>query len=119
MAAGSVRVLLVEDEPKLAFAVQTLLEASGCCELVGTASAGTAAVAMCTALRPDVVILDVRLAELDGISAALEIRRAVPGTRIVIYSGDEASLRQANAAGFPDTLLKGAIADDLIALLGP
>ena len=35
----------------------------------------------------------------------------------VIYSGDEASLRRANDAGFPDTLLKGAIADDLIELV--
>jgi DNA-binding NarL/FixJ family response regulator len=119
MAAGAtVRVLLVEDEPKLAFAVQTLLELSGNCELVGTAVEGTTAISMCSELRPDVVILDVRLAELDGISAAVEIRRVAPDTRIVIYSGDEASLRQANDAGFPNTLLKGAIADDLIELVG-
>jgi DNA-binding NarL/FixJ family response regulator len=112
MAAGeTVRVLLVEDEPKLAFAVQTLLE------LVGTTTAGTAAISMCAELRPDVVILDIRLAELDGISAAVEIRRVAPGTRIVIYSGDEVSLQRANDAGFPDTLLKGAIADDLIELV--
>jgi DNA-binding NarL/FixJ family response regulator len=118
MTAGeTVRVLLVEDEPKLAFAVQTLLETSAGCELVGTATAGTTAISMCAELRPDVVILDVRLAELDGISAAVEIRRVAPGTRIVIYSGDEVSLQRANDAGFPDTLLKGAIADDLIELV--
>jgi DNA-binding NarL/FixJ family response regulator len=116
-ARETVRVLLVEDEPTLAFAVQTLLETSGGCELVGVAAEGTTAIAMCRELRPDVVILDVRLAELDGISAAVEIRRAAPVTRIVIYSGDEASLRRANDAGFPDTLLKGAIADDLIELV--
>jgi DNA-binding NarL/FixJ family response regulator len=118
MTAGeAVRVLLVEDEPKLAFAVQTLLETSTGCELVGTATAGTTAISMCAELRPDVVILDVRLAELDGISAAVEIRRAAPGTRIVIYSGDEVSLQRANDAGFAHTLLKGAIADDLIELV--
>jgi DNA-binding NarL/FixJ family response regulator len=116
-AGAAVRVLLVEDEPKLAFAVETLLETSGSCELVGTATAGTTAISMCAELRPDVVILDVRLAELDGISAAVEIRRVAPRTRIVIYSGDEESLRRANAAGFPDTLLKGAIAEDLIELV--
>jgi len=116
-AGVAVRVLLVEDEPKLAFAVQTLLETSGCCDLVGTATEGTTAISMCTELRPDVVILDVRLAELDGISAAVEIRRVAPRTRIVIYSGDEASLRRANDEGFADTLLKGAIADDLIELV--
>jgi DNA-binding NarL/FixJ family response regulator len=113
----TVRVLLVEDEPKLAFAVQTLLETSGVCELVGIAAQGTTAITLCEELRPDVVILDVRLGALDGISAAVEIRRAAPGTRIVIYSGDEASLRRANDAGFADTLLKGAIADDLIELV--
>jgi DNA-binding NarL/FixJ family response regulator len=113
----AVRVLLVEDEPKLAFAVQTLLETIGSCEFVGTAATGTAAIAMCAELRPDVVILDVRLGELDGISAAVEIRRVAPRTRIVIYSGDEASLRRANEAGFRETLLKGAIADDLIVLV--
>ncbi len=117
VAAEGVRVLLVEDEPKLAFAVRTLLETSGSCELVGTAAAGTTAVSMCEELRPDVVILDVSIAELDGISAAVEIRRLAPSTRIVIYSGDETSLRRANAAGFSDTLLKGAIADDLIELV--
>jgi DNA-binding NarL/FixJ family response regulator len=116
-AGATVRVLLVEDEPKLAFAVQTLLETSCSRELVGTAAAGTTAISMCEELRPDVVILDVRLAELDGISAAVEIRRVSPGTRIVIYSGDEASLRRANDAGFPDTLLKGAIADELLELV--
>ena len=117
MTAGeTVRVLLVEDEPNLAFAVQTLLETSNC-ELVGSAAEGTIAISMCADLRPDVVILDVRLAELDGISAAVEIRRVAPDTRIVIYSGDEASLQRANDAGFPNTLLKGAIADDLIKLV--
>ena len=118
MEAAAVRVLLVEDEPKLAFAVRTLLETSGSCALVGTAASGTTAIALSAELQPDVVILDVRLQELDGISAAVEIRRVAPRTRIVIYSGDEASLRRANAAGFGDTLLKGAIADDLIALVG-
>src|SRR5689334_738355 len=104
MGAGiTVRVVLVEDEPKLAFAVQTLLETSGCCELVGTATDGASAISLCSELRPDVVILDVRLHELDGISAAVAIRRVAPETRIVIYSGDEASLRRANEAGFPDT----------------
>ena len=78
-AGATVRVLLVEDEPKLAFAVQTLLETSANCELVGTAAEGTTAISMCAELRPDVVILDVRLAELDGISAAVEIRRVAPG----------------------------------------
>lgn len=112
-----VRVVLVEDEPKLAFAVQTLLETSGSCELVGTAADGAKAISLCEELQPDVVILDVRLHDLDGISAAVEIRRVAPGTRIVIYSGDESSLRRANDAGFPDTLLKGAIADDLLELV--
>ena len=113
-----VRVVLVEDEPKLAFAVQTLLETSGSCDLVGTAADGAKAISLCEELQPDVVILDVRLPELDGISAAAEIRRAAPGTRIIIYSGDEASLQRAKDAGFADTLLKGAIADDLIELVG-
>ena len=84
---------------------------------MGTAASGTIAIALCAELRPDVVTLDVRLAELDGISAAVEIRRVAPVTRIVIYSGDEASLQRANEAGLPDTLLKGAIADDLIELV--
>jgi len=117
VADEAVRVLLVEDEPKLAFAVQTLLETSGSCALVGTAHSGATAVAPSSRLQPDVVILDVRLQELDGISAALQIRRAAPDARIVIYSGDEAALRRANEAGFDHTLLKGAIADDLLALV--
>jgi len=47
----------------------------------------------------------------------MTIRVSGATRRIVIYSGDEASLQQANDAGFPNTLLKGAIADDLIELV--
>lgn len=111
------RVLLVEDEPKLAFAVKTLLEAAHCCDVVGIASDGPAAIQLSSDLQPEVAIVDVRLAEHDGIVCAGEIVRVSPSTRIIIYSGDDEALTRARDAGFPAALLKGAIADELIELV--
>ena len=112
-----VRVLLVEDEPKLAFAVRTLLELDDRAVVVGIAADGAKAVESALNHRPHVILLDVRLAGEDGVAAAAEIRQAWPKANIIVYSGDEDELQRAHDAGFTKTLLKGAIADQLLLLI--
>ncbi len=69
----TVRVLLVDDEELVRFGLRTVLEAAGDFEVVGEAGDGEAAVAAAHALRPDVVLIDIRMPVLDGLSATRRI----------------------------------------------
>jgi DNA-binding NarL/FixJ family response regulator len=69
----TVRVLLVDDEELVRFGLRTVLEAAGDFEVVGEAGDGAAAVQAAHALRPDVVLIDIRMPVLDGLAATREI----------------------------------------------
>lgn len=114
--AGSrpLRVVLAEDEPKLAMAVQALCETQPHLEVVAVVSTAPVAVEHARTAAPDVVLLDVRLQGTDGIGAAVEIRAAFPAVGIVIYSGDEDDLDRARSLGFEHVLLKGAMTHELL-----
>jgi DNA-binding NarL/FixJ family response regulator len=114
-AGRCVRVLLVEDEPKLAFAIRTLLETEGRATVLDVVGDARRAAEAALALRPDVVLLDVRLDAGDGIEAAVEMRGVWPEVNVVVYSGEEDELERARRQGFSQTLLKGAISDQLLA----
>jgi DNA-binding NarL/FixJ family response regulator len=68
-----IRVLLVDDEELVRFGLRTVLEAAGDFEVVGEAGDGEAAVAAAHELRPDVVLVDIRMPVLDGLSATRRI----------------------------------------------
>jgi DNA-binding NarL/FixJ family response regulator len=69
----TVRVLLVDDEELVRFGLRTVLEAAGDFEVVGEAGDGEAAVAAAHELRPDVVLIDIRMPVLDGLAATRRI----------------------------------------------
>lgn len=117
MGEGRVRVLLAEDEPKLALAVQALCETQASLEVVAVVATAEAAVEAADAAAPDVVLLDVRLQGTDGIEAAVAIRAAGPSIGIVIYSGDEDDLERARSLGFEHVLLKGTVTQELLAAI--
>ncbi|HUX69750.1 MAG TPA: response regulator transcription factor [Cellulomonadaceae bacterium] len=116
---GGVRVLLVDDQALLRMGFRLVLEAEDDLDVVGEAADGAGAVAMATALRPDVVLMDVRMPGMNGIDATERIVAAMPCTRIVIlttFDLDEyafAALR-VGASGF---LLKDARPAELIAAI--
>jgi DNA-binding NarL/FixJ family response regulator len=110
------RLLLVDDQPLLRLGYRTVLELQPDLEVAGEAGDGRQAVAMTRALRPDVVLMDIRMPVLDGIEATRQIVAAGLAARILVlttFNLDEyvyAALR-AGASGF---LLKDVPPADLI-----
>jgi DNA-binding NarL/FixJ family response regulator len=111
------RVLIADDEDLMRAGLVELLTADPEIEIVGQASTGREAVERTRRLAPDVVLMDVRMPDLDGIAATRELSRTAPGARVLILTTFEqddyvfGALR-AGASGF---LLKRARAEELIA----
>jgi PAS domain S-box-containing protein len=115
----NVRVLVVDDAEDIRTLLRLrLMRASGV-EVVGEAGDGVEAVALATALEPDVVLLDMAMPRMDGLEALPLIRAAVPGVRVVVLSGfDEGTMRdRALEAGADRYLVKGGDMDALLAAI--
>jgi DNA-binding NarL/FixJ family response regulator len=113
-----IRVLLVDDQALLRMGFRMILEAEPDITVVGEAGDGAAGVSMTAALRPDVVLMDVRMPGVDGIEATAAITAAAPARVLILttYDLDQyvyAGLR-AGASGF---LLKDAPPADLLAAI--
>jgi DNA-binding NarL/FixJ family response regulator len=88
---GSVRVLTVDDHATFRAAAHALIDATAGFEVVGEASTGEEGVAMAFRLRPDLVLLDVRLPDIDGYEVARRIAPHLPAVVICLVStADEA-----------------------------
>ncbi|MEU7001462.1 response regulator transcription factor [Nonomuraea sp. NPDC046570] len=112
----TIRVLLVDDEPLLRMAFTMVLDAQPDMEPVGEAGDGAEAVRLARRLRPDVVLMDVRMAGIDGIEATRQITRSSGRTRVLIlttFDLDEYAFAglKAGASGF---LLKNALPQELL-----
>lgn len=109
MLTGSpARVLVVDDEADMREALTDLLQRSGF-EIVGTASNGREAVSLTAELHPALVLMDMRMPEMDGIEATRQIKAATPNTQVLILSAYEDFDLQAAAsdAGIYCYLVKG------------
>ncbi|WP_263118029.1 response regulator transcription factor [Cellulomonas fimi] len=116
---SAIRVLLVDDQPLLRMGFTLVLQDEDDLDVVGEASDGAEAVAQVAALRPDVVLMDVRMPGTNGIEATRQIVASGADARVLIlttFDLDEyafAALRE-GASGF---LLKDARPGDLIAAI--
>ncbi len=114
-----IRVLLVDDQAMLRVGFRMILEAEPDIEVVGEAGSGSTGLSMAVALDPDVVLMDVRMSDMDGIAATEAIVASAVSSRILIlttFDIDEyvfAGLK-AGASGF---LLKDAPPTDLLAAI--
>jgi len=104
--ANPIRVLIAEDDFLVAEETARIVRKKGYA-LVGEAATGTEAVAMARELTPDVILMDIRMPELDGIEASRQIRESCP-TPIVLLTAYETGdlLAEASAAGVGAYLVK-------------
>jgi DNA-binding NarL/FixJ family response regulator len=117
MTEPAVRVLIVDDDALMRAGLRGVLSADPGIEVVGEAADGRAAVHRARLLEPDVVLMDVRMPERDGIAATRELLAALPRTRVVILTTFEQDdyifpALRAGASGF---LLKRTRPEELIA----
>ncbi|MCF2530196.1 response regulator [Yinghuangia soli] len=116
---GTLRVLIADDQPLVRTGLALILRSDPAVEVVGEAGDGEAAVAEAVRLRPDIVLMDIRMPVLDGVKATARLAEALPQCRVLTLSTfdmDEyvvAALR-AGAAGF---LPKDVSPEDLLTAL--
>lgn len=93
-----VRVLVVDDQPIVRSAMRVLIDAAGEFEAVGEATSGNEALSAVEQLDPDLVLLDVRMPDMDGIEAASRIQATHRRTVVVLMSSDPRAAPRASIA---------------------
>ena len=114
-----IRVLIVDDVAETRENIRKLLQFDATVEVVGASRNGLEGVEMAIEAQPDVVLMDINMPDMDGISATEAIRKKVPFTQIVILSvqGDSNYMRRAMLAGARDFLTKPIDIDELTAAI--
>jgi DNA-binding NarL/FixJ family response regulator len=110
------RCLAVDDHPTVRQGLGLMFGSTDDLELVGTAETGEQVLAEIERLEPEVVIMDVRLPGIDGISAVKRIAAAAPDVKTVVFSayGDKRLLSDAIVAGARGYVMKGSPPEDLL-----
>lgn len=113
--ARPLRVLVVDDDETFRRMLVAVLDDEGF-DVLGAATDGLEGVALARSLRPDAIMLDVRMPGLDGLAAGRQIRDADRTVRIVFLSAyDDPTLqREADALGATDFLVKGCRLSELV-----
>ena len=105
-----IKILIADDHPVVRDGLRAMLATQPDMELVGEAATGTEAVERTRALRPDVVLMDLQLPELDGPAAIAALRDQAPQVRALVLTtfGSDADITRAIDAGATGYLLKDA-----------
>ncbi|MDW8226658.1 MAG: response regulator [Anaerolineales bacterium] len=114
-----IRVLIVDDIAETRENIRKLLQFDAAIEVVGAARNGREAIQLSEETRPDVVIMDINMPDMDGIVATEQIRQRVPFVQVVILTvqGDPNYMRRALQVGARDFLTKPPMPDDLISAI--
>jgi DNA-binding NarL/FixJ family response regulator len=113
---SKIRVLIVDDHPVVRLGLRTMLESEENISVIGMAGSGKEALTEVQKFQPDVVLMDLRMPEMEGADAIAALRRVLPDIRILVltnYEADEYVLRalQAGALGY---LLKSTPQEEIV-----
>jgi DNA-binding NarL/FixJ family response regulator len=111
------RILIADDHEVVRVSLRSLISSRDNWQLCGEARNGREAVQLAKQLRPDVVMLDLSMPELNGLEATLQIRKALPMTEVLVFTMHETEdlVRQVIAAGARGYILKS----DAVAQIEP
>ena len=114
-----IQILLVDDQKLIRQGLKALLELDPNIQVVGSVSNGESAIEQVEALKPDIVLIDVRMPGMDGVTATQIISKRFPNTKVIILSGydDEEYLVDALRSGAKGYLLKDTPAEELISVI--
>ncbi len=114
-----IRVLIVDDIAETRENVRKLLQFESDVDVVGTARTGREGIQLASEMDPDVILMDINMPDIDGITATEEIRQKSPYIQVVILSvqGDPNYMRRAMLAGARDFLTKPPMGDELISAI--
>jgi len=112
----SIRILIADDHEVVRIGLVSLLDRQAGFRVVGEAGSGNEAVRLARALRPDVVVMDIRMPDGSGTDACRTITAELPGTPVVMLTSyaDEEALFEAIAAGASGYVLKRIGSDELV-----
>jgi DNA-binding NarL/FixJ family response regulator len=110
-----IRLLIADDHPVVRDGLRAMLATQPDMELVGEAATGIEAVERVRTLRPDVVLMDLQMPDLDGPAAIATLREQAPGARVLVLTtfGTDADITRAVDAGATGYLLKDAPREQL------
>ncbi len=115
-APNKIRILIVDDIPETRENLRKLLFFESDIEVVGAANTGEEGIAMAAELLPDIVLMDINMPGIDGITATEAITQQVPSVQVIMMSvqGETDYLRRSMQAGAREFLVKPFSSDDLI-----
>ncbi|MGH3843971.1 MAG: response regulator [Pseudonocardiaceae bacterium] len=113
---GVIRVVLADDHPVVRDGLSALLGSVPGIEVAGAAATGREAVRAAVTLRPQVLVLDVQMPDLDGVGAAREIGKVAPDVAVLMLTmfDDDDSVLAAMRAGARGYVLKGATQEEIV-----
>jgi DNA-binding NarL/FixJ family response regulator len=112
---GRIRVLIADDQRVVREGLGMLVSLIEEVEVVGSASNGAEAVRLAEAHHPDVILMDLRMPDVDGVAATADLRRRLPGARVLVLTtyADDAAIMSALRAGAAGYLTKDASAEQI------
>lgn len=115
MTVDPVRVLIVDDQRLVREGLKALLEIEEGIEIVGLANGGREAIDLASQWRPNVILMDIRMPDVDGVTATRTICKADPSIRVLVLTtfDDEEYIHEALRAGATGYLLKDTPSEEL------
>ena len=113
----SIRTLLVDDHPVVRYGVKHILDAEDGIEVVGELDGMRGIEDALSRLKPDVILLDLELGEIDGVEALRQVHEIAPDLKVIVYTShdEEDYIIQAAELGVDGYLLKGSPKEEIVA----